>query len=89
MYVTCGSEWGTYSQGKRTYSCALNDDDGETLLGEIWYKLNHVQKLRALGVLADLFVLDYMLEEGAIEPDFYKMRKASVKAKMPKPKDGT
>lgn len=87
MQITSGSEWGTFSQGKRDYAVTLNEDDGEMFLPELWYKLNHSQKLVALGVLCDLWVINYMLEEGAIEKDFYGSRKAALSAKMPKPKD--
>lgn len=83
MIVTCGSEWSTFSQGKRNFSVGLDAADGEGLL-PYFTQLTKGQQREALGVLADLMVLKYMLDEEAIDKSFYDSRTAAIASKMPK-----
>lgn len=81
MQVSSGAEWALPSGNRRSYSVALDSNDGLEALGEKWEVLKPGEKLRWLQKRVDILVLQYLFEEDAIGKDMYEQRLAQVRAK--------
>lgn len=83
MLVTSGSDWlAPGGTNRRSWSIALDDNDGMALAGEdVWDSMDWKDKRTYLQKRADLEVLLYMYNEGAISKDFMMERVQKIKAK--------
>lgn len=82
MEVTCGTDWNTGNGNRRNYSVALNEADLREIRGDEFVDgLTKVEKLRELNRAADLLVVGYLAQEGAITADYADQRIRELKAR--------
>ena len=80
MQVSCGAEWNTSGGNKRSYSIALDDTDLREIKGDDFVDtLSRTQKLKELNKAADLLVIAYLAQEGAITQEFAEQRIREIK----------
>lgn len=80
MQVTSGAEWQVSSGNYRNYSVGFDSHDGENMIAN-WAELSIKDQLRELQKRADIMVLQYLNEEGAISDEMYRSRVSAVRAK--------
>lgn len=81
MIVTSGSEWiAPGGQNRRSWSIALDENDGAALAGDAWDTFGWDQRRLYLQKRADLEVLRYMYTEGAISKEFMIERAKVIQA---------
>lgn len=76
MEVTSGASWST-TTGLRQWSIALNENDGRQLHPK-WDEISWPEQRKFLQQRADLLVLKYMYENGAMAQDQFQDRVAQI-----------
>ena len=76
MEVSSGASWST-TVGMRQWSISLNENDGAQLF-KGWADADWPSQLKMLQKRADLLVVKYMMEQGAISEEFAKQRAEEI-----------
>lgn len=81
MQVSSGAKWYTTSDNQREYAISFDLNDLISKHGkEVVDAMSFQERIKALNILADTYVIGYITKEGGMTPEFAKKRLAELYA---------